>query len=149
MIQNVMKECDNRCYSLKEVFQELNLTLEPPKEYIHYEQVFSSPWAPHISLEQRHEELTQKMSKWPMDDQMQVDPIMVFCLCHVMLFSTDFIQVKDPSRVGQVQFMYLNMLHRYLKFKYHSEANKRLSKGIMLASMARESYEICQKRLPV
>ncbi len=148
-----MNECDNKFYTLKQVFQELNLTPSKPDHYLKYEQVFTSPWAPSINLEQRHAELNKVISKWPVDEINNhdvVDPLMLFCLGHVILFSSDFVDgIKDTKKVNNTQMKYLSMLHRYLKHKYNGEANNRFGKGIMIASFVRESNEIKRKRLPV
>ena len=114
-------------------------------------QVFTSPWAPHITLEERDEELTKKISKWPLDDTGGgPDGLMMFYLSNILLFSTDFLPLENPQRVALVQTQYLKMLHRYLKSKYdQNHANNRLGNGIMIASFARESHEIRQKRLPI
>ena len=62
----------------------------------------------------------------------------------VMLFSTDFIELDDPSRVASVQTKYGNMLYRYLKSKY-GERGKALAKfcqGMFISAMSREMREI-------
>ena len=83
-------------------------------------------------------------------DQKKVDPIMVVLLNHSLMFSTDFIELKNAQSVSRVQHQYLKLLHRYLKFKYGSNhANSRLHNGIMIGSFAREISEIRQHRLPV
>ena len=95
-------------------------------------------------------------SQWPTDqaDQdfdgsVKIDALMVFYLCHILLFNTDFVHLKNPHRVSYIQDKYLKMLHRYLKLKYDQEASKRLGNGIMILAFAREANEIRQKRLPV
>ena len=114
-------------------------------------QVFTSPWAPHITLEERDEELTKKISKWPLDKSGGgPDGLMMCYLSNILLFSTDFLPLENPQRVALVQTQYLKMLHRYLKSKYDQDhANNRFGNGIMIASLARESHEIRRKRLPV
>ena len=54
---------------LRQVLEELNLLQTWPKDNIEYKQVFTSPWAPHIDLEERDEELTRKISKWPLNSE--------------------------------------------------------------------------------
>ena len=133
---------------LKRVLAELNIKTWPQNN-IEYKQVFTSPWAPHIDLEERDEELTQKISKWPLDND-NIDGLMMFYLSNILLFSTDFLPLENPQRVALVQTTYLKMLHRYLKSKYDQDhANNRFGSGIMIASLARESHEIRRKRLPV
>jgi hypothetical protein len=43
----------------------------------------------------------------------------------------------------------MNMLSRYLKYKYKEEANTHLLKGLTLLSMTREVLDIRSHRLPV
>ena len=150
-------ECeDDRIHILRRVFEEF---IGDHKDYrnhpgLDYKQIFSSPWAPNIELEKRHEELTQKICQWPLDyvnggDRVQND-ILVTCLGHSLMFSTDFITLKDPQRVSNVQLQYLKLLHRYLKFKYdNSNVNNYFHNGIMIGSYAREIMEIRKQRLPV
>ena len=118
-----------------------------------YFQVFASPWAASIDIEERHAQLTYQISPWPVDNPAQgdnnVDRLQVFLLAHIILLSTDQVRVKDVPQVSKLQDNYLTMLHRYLKFKYNRDANKRLAKGIMISSLAREAQEIRSHRLPV
>ena len=154
---------------LIQAFRELNITPSLyPNSSVKYNQVYTSPWAPDISLEERHMSLNQKMSQWPLDSEttseasnenfslipssaykVRVDTIMVTIICQIILFNTDFINLKDRAKVAAIQDKYLKMLHRYLKFKYDHEANKRLGNGLMIMSLARESSEIRRQRLPV
>ena len=155
---------------LIQAFHELNITPKVyPNSSVKYNQIYTSPWAPDISLEERHRALNQKMSQWPLDSESttsnenfsllpldkestayeaKVDTIMVSIICQIFLFNTDFINLKDRFKVAAIQDKYLKMLHRYLKFKYDSEANKRLGNGLMIMSLARESSEIRRNRLP-
>ena len=78
-----------------------------------------------------------------------MDRNMVVLLNHSLMFSTDFIKLKDVQSVSRVQLQYLKLLHRYLKFKYDiNHAHSRLHNGIMIGSFAREIGEIRQHRLP-
>ena len=132
---------------LKRVLQELNINTWP-RSNIQYKQVFTSPWAPHLDLEKRDEKLTQKISKWPWDNE-EFDGLMMGYLMNILLFNTDFLALENPQSVALVQTKYVKMLHRYLKSKYgQTQANTRFGSGIMIASLARESNEIRRKRLP-
>ena len=170
-------EDDFRLKTLKRVFQESiggheahpGCTMVSPPG-LNYDQVFSSPWAPNIDLENRHKELTRKICQWPLDHGSKagyhgskrdhdgslggvenVDRTMVVLLAHSLMFNTDFVKLKEPQRVSQIQLQYLSLLHRYLKFKYeHSDfANRQLHSGVMIGSFAREREEIRRQRLPV
>ena len=59
-LKQVFKEsiCENPVQTLKKI--------ENPGG-LQYQQIFSSPWAPSIDLEKRHEELTKKICQWPVD----------------------------------------------------------------------------------
>ena len=172
-------EDDFRLKTLKRVFHESiggheahpGCTMVSPPG-LKYEQVFSSPWAPNIELENRHKELTRKICQWPLDHgsnggyhgskrdhsdpailggSENVDRTMVVLLVHSLMFNTDFVTLNDPQRVSKIQLQYLSLLHRYLKFKYeHSDfANSQLHGGVMIGSLAREREEIIRQRLPV
>ena len=65
LLQNLNDNCDDhRLHTLKKVFQEVIGTSDCSKNErplgIQYQQVFSSPWARNIELEQRHDELIGK-----------------------------------------------------------------------------------------
>ena len=168
-------EDDFRLKTLKRVFQESiggheahpGCTMVSPPG-LNYDQVYSSPWAPNIELENRHKELTRKICQWPLNHGSRggyhdhsdpaslggsenVDRTMVVLLVHSLMYNTDFVTLNDPQRVGQIQLQYLKLLHRYLKFKYeHSDfANSQLHSGVMIGSFAREREEIRRQRLPV
>ena len=56
-----------------------------------YHQVFSSPWADSIDLEERHSQLLNQIGFWPVDhtdSSMPVDYAKLFLLCNVFLLST-------------------------------------------------------------
>ena len=57
--------------------------------------------------------------------------------------------IHDREKVSQLQDLHMNMLLRYLKYKYKEDANSHLIKGLTLLSMAREVLEIRSHRLPV
>ena len=66
LLQNLNGNCDDhRLHTLKEVFQEVIGTSDYSKNErplgLQYQQVFSSPWARNINLEQRHDELIGKL----------------------------------------------------------------------------------------
>ena len=49
-------------------FRDLNISSKVyPNSSVKYNQIYTSPWAPDISLEDRHKSLNQKMSQWPID----------------------------------------------------------------------------------
>ena len=158
IIINAMSKCDDhQLYTLKEVFQDfigpIHLPYDVAPAALQYKQIYSSPWAPNIELERRHEELTQKICQWPVKntgENVKVDNVMVTCLGQCLMFNTDFITLKDPKRVNKVQMRYIKLLQRYLKSRHDiSYANTHLHNGLMIGSFAREAMEICQKRLPV
>ena len=146
---------------LIQAYRELNITPKVyPNSSVKYDQIYTSPWAPDISLEERHKSLEQEMSQWPIDLELtkldrdstackaKVDNIMVTIISQIFLFNTDFINLKDQSKVALIQDKYLKMLHRYLKFKYDHEADERLGNGLKVMALARESSEIRKQRLP-
>ena len=57
-----IQQCQQTSCLLTQVLNELNLTPQVNLENsIRYQQIFTSPWAPNIILEERHEQLTQKI----------------------------------------------------------------------------------------
>ena len=88
-------------------------------------------------------------SSHPSGDHATVDKVQVFLLAHIILLSTDQVQVGNGSEISKLQDQYLTMLHRYLKYKYQRAANAKLAKGIMITSLAREALEIRKHRLPI
>ena len=153
LVEKVIHDSDQKFLPLRQVFNELNILPQVPTQTLEYSQVYSSPWASNISLEERHEKIVHKISEWPTDsqsgDQRELDPVMTFLLAKVLILNSDSVQLKDEKRVSQFQVQYLNMLHRYLKYKDDKKANNRLGNGLMIASLARELNEIRSKRLPV
>jgi len=157
IVQNAISECDDhRLITLKEVFQEftgpIHLPYNVASAALHYKQVYSSPWTPNIELERRHEELTQKICQWPMENSgnsIKVDDVMVTCLSRCLMFNTNFITLKDPKRVNSIQLQYLKLLQRYLKSKHDISYANIWYNSLMIGSFAREIMEICTKRLPV
>ena len=56
-----------------------------------YNQVFYTPWADSIDLEERHSQLLSQVGFWPVDHtdpSMPVDYAKLFLLCNVFLLST-------------------------------------------------------------
>merc|ERR1712241_1309847 len=126
ILQNAMSKFnDHQLYTLRKYFKiSLGLSILPydvAPAALQYKQIYSSPWAPNIELERRHEELTQKICQWPVKntgENVKVDNVMVTCLGHCLMFNTDFITLKDPKRVNKVQIRYIKLLQRYLKSRH-------------------------------
>ena len=81
----------------------------------------------------------------------QVDDVQMNLIKYIILFSTsERLSLQRRDIVERVQMKFIDLLQKYLKFKYGpGEAGLRFSNGLMVISLAREVYEIQQRRLPV
>ena len=81
-----------------------------------------------------------------------IDDLQVYLMSAILAFSSDGIvsKLSRPDVVDRIQEYYLTMLHRYLKYRYgDDEAINRLSRGMQINAMARETKEICKTRLNI
>ncbi len=131
---------------------------------IKYEQIHPDNWIDDKEAQDRYRELCLKVREWPRDDDdaasnangangggggHMVDEIQMMLMALVMLFSSDFIELDDPSRVASVQTKYAAMLYRYLKTKYKDGSQQgtttalaKFCQGMFVSSMSREMREI-------
>lgn len=117
-----------------------------------YDQVFTSPWAASLEDEVQHQRLMARMQTWPRDSpEAKVDDVQMNLIKYIILFSTsEQLSLKRRDIVERVQMKFIDLLQKYLKFKYGpGEAGLRFSNGLMVISLAREVYEIQKRRLPV
>ena len=137
---------------LHEVLRGLNVEMIMPPNALTYDQIFASPWASSVDLEERHAYIIPKMASWPVDPrdpEERVDKAMLFLIYNIMMLSTDSVVVKDYAKVTEIQEKYMTMLHRYLKYKCKDKYNSVFASGLMISSLAKEAREIRQRRLPV
>lgn len=137
---------------LHEVLRGLNVEMKMPQNALTYDQVFASPWASSVDLEERHAYIIPKMAAWPVDPRDPeeiVDKAMLFLIYNIMMLSCDGIALRDESKVRKLQARHFNMLFRYLHHKYRGCADNYFNEGMKLCSLGREAFEIRTHRLPV
>ena len=137
---------------LHEVLRGLNVEMIMPPNALTYDQIFASPWASSVDLEERHAYIIPKMASWPVDPrdpEERVDKAMLFLIYNIMMLSTEGIVLEDESKVRKLQARHFNMLYRYLHHKYKDLAVNYYNDGMMLCRLGREAHEIRTHRLPV
>ena len=88
----------------------------------------------------------------PSEEEIVTDDLQVPLMCSILLYSTTGINssLKRPDLVDKIQNYYLTKLHRYLKYRCgENQAMHYLTKGMKVASMAREAQHIWSQRLPI
>ncbi len=158
--------------ALEEKFNELSLSNSLKARPLKYEQMHQKDSFKDKEAQERHMELCLKVKEWPRhkkedssDDVIvtvssrngsTVDEIQYMLLALVMLFSTDFIELDDPSCIASIQTRYGSLLYRYLKGKYRARspgvgmsrdratkaALAKYCQGMLVSSMSREMREI-------
>jgi hypothetical protein len=143
-----------------------------------YSQLYCTPWASNEQRERRHEALSKRLQSWTPRIQSGTcdasrDENAFVLLCHVFLFSTEFLVLQRPAEAEAVQLGYMHRydrhmqycsrahrksrlwwflfcrMYRYLRFRYPERALSKFVDGMLLVSYAREAQEIRRKRLPV
>ena len=137
---------------LHEVLKGLNVGMQMPPNALTYEQVFASPWASSVDLEERHAYIIPKLAAWPVDPkdpQQRVDKAMLFLIYNIIMLSTEGVTLADESKVRKLQARHFNMLYRYLNHKYKFNAETFFHEGMLMCRLGREAHEIRIHRLPV
>lgn len=117
---------------------------------LQYEQVYSSPWAPNIMIEERHREIILEIQTWMRDSADDpMDPIRMILIWAICLFSSEFVELQRKDMVEKTQQKFIDMLYRYLKLKYDEKASSKLAEGLMIATLARQAYDMHMNMLPV
>ena len=154
---------------LEEKFNHFSLSNSQKVKAISYEQIHEKDWIKDKEASERYKELCLKVQEWPRDRKdeagegvivttssrsgREVDEIQYMLMALIMLFSTDFIELDDPSRVSSVQTKYGSLLYRYLKSKYRAGSEScreratraalaKFCQGMFVSSMSREMREI-------
>jgi hypothetical protein len=86
---------------LHDVLQSLNVGMKMPPNALTYDQIFSSPWASSIDLEERHAYIVPKLAAWPVDPNdplKRVDKAMLFLIYNIIMLSTDGVSLADESK---------------------------------------------------
>ena len=117
---------------------------------MNYAQFYASPWAASYEDEERHFKITQEMRDWPRDSaDSPLDEVMVVLMKLIIGFSPDFLTLERRDIVEGAQIRYTHMLHKYLKYKFGENANRRMDKALKIVSLAREANEIHSRKPPV
>ena len=114
-----------------------------------YEQVFASPWAAHMDIEEEHEKIFNDVMQW-LNKIQDVDPILILILQMILFYHSDGIesQLKDLPKVQKLQSYYAKLLHKYLKSKHEDNlANILFARGIMLVHDTQRAFELSMQRL--
>jgi len=128
-------------YDLSRIMSRLNLGWTP--QFPSYEEVFPSQWANNSQVEARHRQIMERIQNWPYDQDNEFDQKMLLLVCLMLLFNTDFENLKKKDTVENVQLKYSLLLQRYLRSKMSQElANKKFLEAMMLLSFTRELWEM-------
>ncbi len=152
MFANKIKELPLQCAEFATQFRQLECRFHEARNSVHakpilYEQIHPENWVDNKAAEHRYRELCFKIRDWPLDSaDTVVDDIQMMLLALTMLFSTDFVDLDNPSKAAEVQTKYASMLYRYLKSKHKdSGAASKFCQAMMIGSMSREMREIKEK----
>ena len=116
---------------------------------VSYDQVFSSPWAAHMDIEEEHEKIVNDVMTW-FDKIDDFDVSLILLLQLILLYNSDGIesQLKDLPKVQKLQSYYAKLLHKYLKSKLEDGvANSLFSRGIMFVHDTQRAFELSMQRL--
>ena len=117
-----------------------------------YHKVFSSPWAPHIEVEEKHYEISQAITRWARPTSSQtVDHFQLMLLTMIIFLSCDDVTCFDDlqkSKVEKIQLKYILLFHRYLKGVHPKEASAKFIGGLMLLHHSKELQQLHKLRLP-
>ena len=115
-----------------------------------YSAVFSSPWAPHIDIEEKHYEITTAINRWARTGDRKLDKFQMVLLTIIILLScedTGFVG-EQKSRIEKLQMKYIIMYQRYLKHACPKEAKAKFVGGLMLLHHSKELFNLNSMRLP-
>ncbi len=118
-----------------------------------YNNVFSSPWAPHIDIEDQHHQITQAIKRWARSgtakgyDQIQsvLLSIIIFLSCEDEMS----LERQQKAKIEKLQMKYILLYQRYLKSSYPREANAKFVGGLMLLHYSKELCKMHSLRLPI
>jgi len=118
-----------------------------------YSKVFSSPWAPHIEIEERHLQITRAINRWSRSGAGQRrDRIQSVLLSIIILLSLEDemgFDEQQKAKIEKLQIKYILIYQRYLKSKYPMEANGKFAGGLMLLHYSKELCNMHSLRLPI
>ena len=132
---------------LMEIFDQFGDVKNTPT--LSYDQVYASPWAAHVDIEEEHEKIFNEVMTW-LDNIGEVDHCFILILQLILFYNSDGIEsrLKEAKKVQQLQSYYAKLLHKYLKSKQEDNlANNLFSKAIMLVYDTQRTFELSLQRL--
>ena len=132
---------------LMELYDQFFDPNDPPS--LRYDQVYASPWAAHVDIEEEHEKIFNEVMTW-FDKIDDFDISLILLLQLILLYNSDGIepQLKDLPKVQKLQSYYAKLLHKYLKSKLEDGvANTLFSRGIMIVHDTQRAFELSMQRL--
>lgn len=117
-----------------------------------YEDVFSSPWAESIDIEDEHQDISVRIGKWFASigsERREFDFLLYFIICSILLTNCENIEMSEKKNIEQAQIQNTNLLLKYLKSKCETktEAYTKFHNGLMIIHQARKLQELAQKSL--
>jgi hypothetical protein len=67
-----------------------------------YDDFFPKNWANNPAVEARHREIDRKIVAWPRDEAGQIDANMLMLMTIIILFNSDFTNLKNRYGAGRV-----------------------------------------------
>jgi len=119
-----------------------------------YDIVYSSPWAPHVEIEEKHRQITRAIKRWARSSSGSdsIDKNQSSLLSIIILLSCDDdmgFSKEQKEKIHQLQMKYILMYQRYLKMAYPQEANAKFVGGLMLLHHTKELCQMNSLRLPI
>ncbi len=134
------------------VLQQIQVSKVP--QFDAYDIVYSSPWAPHVEIEEKHRQITRAIKRWARSSSGSdsIDKNQSILLSIIILLSCDDdmgFSKEQKEKIHQLQMKYILMYQRYLKMAYPQEANAKFVGGLMLLHHTKELCQMNSLRLPI
>ncbi len=134
------------------VLQQIQVSNVP--KFDAYDIVYSSPWAPHVEIEEKHRQITRAIKRWARSSSGSdsIDKNQSILLSIIILLSCDDdmgFSKEQKEKIHQLQMKYILMYQRYLKMAYPQEANAKFVGGLMLLHHTKELCQMNSLRLPI
>ncbi len=118
-----------------------------------YNNLFSSPWAPHIDIEDQHRQITQAINRWARsradEGRDQIQSVLLSIIIFLSSEDETAFDNQQKAKIERLQMKYILLFQRYLKSKYPKEANAKFVGGLMLLHYSKELCEMHSLRLPI
>ena len=126
---------------------------QPKNEDVFYNEIYKSPWASNIEVEDEHKNIFDSISHWyeksRNSSSNEIDKILFILIMQILLLNTNDLkeQLKDKKYVESQQQKYASMLHSYLKLHHTENYSSLLSKGFMLVHDTQRAHELSMQKL--